>query len=465
MERRISLRPRADGTARHPLATLATWMIDASGYPGAMSGAPDPMDALAEEIVAGRCVAFVGAGFSAAVCRQWGELLAAVASDAKTAEARAHVEALVAEGTARAYEMAAQILEDAFKNDPTADLLRALRRHTRRRDVSRADEALMAKRRTLLTEMPFAAILTTNFDDELHGEVLDSDTYASLLRDSGSRWLERRFWNRKSQVLKLHGDLHRGTGVTLSRRGYRTRLYSEPGYLHVLRSVLLTKTVLFLGFSFTDEYLNELRSEVLAYLAPEGNTPRYAYALLKDVPPAMRTHFRDHEAMHVFDYANENAADHRGFDEFLEQLHAKTNPAKIMGARLANKRILWVDPSIDRNARGRDYLAEATRGLCTIDLAVAPEQALGALGAAESTYDLVITRWGHHPRRASDATSLLEEMRRRDVRVPVVVFASGDHADENREAALRLGALEYTSRWDTLFAVIDRRFADPSAAR
>ena len=65
--------------------------------------------------------------------------------------------------------------------------------------------------------------------------------------------------------------------------------------------MLLTKTVLFIGFSFTDEYLNELRSEVLAYLAPEGKTPRFAYALLSDVPPAMRTHFRDHEAMHVFD--------------------------------------------------------------------------------------------------------------------------------------------------------------------
>lgn len=43
--------------------------------------------------------------------------------------------------------------------------------------------------------------------------------------------------------------------------------------------------------------------------------------------------------------------------------------------------------------------------------------------------------------------------------MPVVVFASGDHAEENREAALRLGALEYTFTWDGLYAVIDRRFA------
>ena len=421
-------------------------------------GGIDPMDALASEVIAGRCVAFVGAGFSAAVCRLWSALLAAVATEVKSAEVRAHVEALLAEKNARAYEMAAQILEDAFKNSPTDDLLQALRRHTRRSDVSTADQQRMDRRRALLTEIPFAAILTTNFDDELKGEVLDGSTYATLLRDSGARWVERRFWDRCSSVLKLHGDLHRGNGVTLSRRGYRTRLYGEPGYLHVLRSVLLTKTVLFLGFSFTDEYLNELRSEVLAYLAPEGKTPRYAYALLEDVPPAMLTHFRDHEAMHVFGYGVPGDTEHRGFDTFLAALHARTNPAALMGRRLENRRILWVDPSTDRNARGRKYLEEATRNLCTIDLAHTPDEALVALTTG-APYDLVITRWGHHPQRPADGATLLEQMRQRDVRVPVVVFASGDHAEENREAALRLGALEYTFTWDALYAVIDRRFA------
>lgn len=178
----------------------------------------------------------------------------------------------------------------------------------------------------------------------------------------------------------------------------------------------------------------------------------------------MGNHYRDHEAMHVFAYETQDNRDHSGFDDFLSRLHAKTSPAAIMGQRLAKKRILWVDPSKDRNAKGRKYLEEATRGLCAIDLAESPDEAIGQLTAA-AAYDLVITRWGHHPRRAADAAALLEMMRKHDVRVPAVVFASGDHAGDNREAALRLGALEYTSDWDTLFAVIDRRFSGPSAAR
>jgi hypothetical protein len=56
-------------------------------------------------------------------------------------------------------------------------------------------------------------------------------------------------------------------------------------------------------------------------------------------------------------------------------------------------------------------------------------------------------------------------MRRADRRAPVVVFSSGAFARENREVALRLGALEYTSHWETLFEVIDRRFGPPPLAK
>jgi hypothetical protein len=52
-------------------------------------------------------------------------------------------------------------------------------------------------------------------------------------------------------------------------------------------------------------------------------------------------------------------------------------------------------------------------------------------------------------------------MRQAHRRVPVVLFSSGDFAERNREVALRLGALEYTSQWETLFEVIDRRFGPP----
>ncbi len=419
------------------------------------------VDRLVEEIRSGRCVAFVGAGFSAPVCRRWPELLRAIANDAADEQVRAEVEALLARGTGRDHEVAAQILEDAFARHETARLLDVVRRHTRRSDVRADDDARMKRRRDLLLGIPFAAILTTNFDDVLHGRVLDRETYGELVRQADRRWLETRFWRKAgpAPVLKLHGDLRGETGITLSRRGYRTRLYAEPGYLAVLRSVFLTKTLLFIGFSFSDEYLNELRSEALAYVGQESRTPTLAYAVVPDMPEAICAHYERHEGVRVLTYDSRGGADHHSVDELLAALHARTHPAKVMGPRLSRKRILWVDPNDRNNAKGRAYLDDAAEGLCTIELAASPEQAVARL--MSGTYDLVITRWGHDEGREPDAVRLLDAMRRKDARVPLVVFASGAHAAENRETALRMGALEYTSDWDTLFEVIDRRFGPP----
>jgi hypothetical protein len=423
-------------------------------------------DDLVAETRAGRCVAFIGAGFTSPVCRRWSELLSHIAADAPDAGVRDQVDALLQR---REYEIAAQVLEDAFAHDDTAKLLELVRRHTPKPSPTPEERAAMERRKQLLKEIPFAAILTTNFDEELPGSVLDRETYSALVRDADRSLLARRFWIRpehdqgRSPILKLHGDLRGDKGITLSRRGYRTRLYSEPGYLNVLRTVFMTKTLLFIGFSFNDAYLNELRSEALAYIGKGADTPTVAYAVLADVHPSVQSHYAKHEGIHVFHYDSKDNTDHGYVDDFLARFHAQTSPAKVMGPRLEGRRILWVDPNDHHNWRGAAYLHDAARGLCTIDLAKSPESALERLETSE--YDLVISRWGHQHAGPSDAIRLLEGMRRADRRAPVVVFSSGAFARENREVALRLGALEYTSHWETLFEVIDRRFGPPPLAK
>lgn len=422
---------------------------------------------LVEETRAGRCIAFVGAGFTSPVCRRWSELLQSIAAELPEAGPRAEVATLLQRGE---YEIAAQVLEDAFSRDATARLLDLVRRHTPKPSPTGEERARMDRRKQLLKEIPFGAILTTNFDEELPGSVLDRATYSALLRDADRSVMARRFWLRpeqrehgRSPILKLHGDLRGDRGITLSRRGYRTRLYSEPGYLNVLRTVFMTKTLLFIGFSFNDAYLNELRSEALAYIGGAGGTPTVAYAVLADMHPSVQSHYAKHEGMHVFHYDSRNNTTHEYVDEFLARFHAETSPAMVMGPRLEGKRILWVDPNDHHNWRGAAYLNEAARGLLTIELAKSPERALERLESER--YDLVISRWGHQHAGPSDAVRLLEGLRQSDRRVPVVVFSSGAFASANREVALQLGALEYTSDWEVLFEVIDRRFGPPPRAR
>jgi hypothetical protein len=59
----------------------------------------------------------------------------------------------------------------------------------------------------------------------------------------------------------------------LSRTGYKRLQYETPGLKMFVTSAMATHTVLYIGFSFTDDYLNEFRAEVLKMLRPAPRLP------------------------------------------------------------------------------------------------------------------------------------------------------------------------------------------------
>jgi hypothetical protein len=89
-------------------------------------------------------------------------------------------------------------------------------------------------------------------------------------------------------VLKIHGCVHHPESIVLSRNAYVTHHYyydcalvlvitvlrykrlkhETPGYKMFLTTAMATSTMLYIGFSFTDDYLNDFRAEVLSMLRP-----------------------------------------------------------------------------------------------------------------------------------------------------------------------------------------------------
>lgn len=64
----------------------------------------------------------------------------------------------------------------------------------------------------------------------------------------------------------------------VTRRGYRQLLHATSGYNDFLQSVMASCTVLYLGFSFTDHYLNDLRSSVLSMMEGRSTAAKGAHA-------------------------------------------------------------------------------------------------------------------------------------------------------------------------------------------
>ncbi len=414
---------------------------------------------LVDAVLAGRCVAFVGAGFSATVVPTWERLLELVAEQEDVSEAdRASMRELFVAGGQLANEAAAQFLVERMGADRFQARLIEL--------VARPGDSVRQERRVHhLLGVPFRGVLTTNFDGVLEGVVPGREAYRQILRpEGGSGWYQERYWHGKGpSVVKLHGDaLSDPESIVLTRRDYRARLYGESAYATFLRAVFASNTMLFLGCSFNDPYLNELRSEILALLDQRDVDDPLAYAVIPDQPDARVGFFRQHEGMQLLTYTTEAHPDHAPFDGFLERLYKQTSPLFHLGRLLGGRRILWLDPYPGSTEEGIELLrraaglAEAGFSLREVaDLAAAT----GALQEAEEQgdpFDLVISHWGHGEGALSKAEQLLASMRTEGVGVPVIVFASGDYADDNKRRALRAGAIHYCYRWSSLF----RRLAD-----
>lgn len=417
-------------------------------------------DELVERIAKDNVIAFVGAGFSIpASGMTWLRLLQTLA--ATDPETRAVATLLAGERpTHAAFEAAAQMLQDAWSPEELR----------RRLDAALTPSAplprVMEDRLTWLRGIPFEAVFTTNFDRLLVGSVATPEAFGDLLRGARRRWWESRYWERGAAgapVIKLHGDLAaQDPKLVFTRRDYRQRLYLDPTYAGFLRSVLATRTVLYLGFSFTDAYLNELRSETLAMLGFERGAPPTAYAVMADVPRELAAYSRDHEGIHIFSYPTADDPAHRGLDHFLEALHARARPGAKLGALLAGRRILWLDPHPDNNDFGRAFLADASGDAgCTIVAATTWQEAMARV-EAEPPFDLILTHWGEDQatRRAgspcANAERLLEELSTSDARAPVIVFASHVRMTERKRRALRAGAVAYAFAWERLFEEMER---------
>ena len=152
----------------------------------------------------------------------------------------------------------------------------------------------------------------------------------------------------------------------MTRTGYRKLLHNTPGYGLFVSSLLSTFTVLYMGFSFSDGYLNELRGEVLSMLfgppsaaldtaaavataeeardlfrpggAQEGDMRIIGYAIINDKKPEEKAFFKRHEGVEILTWDTESAEGFAGLENYLQAIKEQTSFAYRVGKALAGKR-------------------------------------------------------------------------------------------------------------------------------
>jgi hypothetical protein len=146
----------------------------------------------------------------------------------------------------------------------------------------------------------------------------------------------------------------------------------------------------------------------------------------------------------------------------LQELHDATTTLGRFGALLYGRRILWVDP----NPHGAEGIISMTKTAAqagrtkppAIEKVDTPDEALDRMATSSWPFDLVVTHWGQPATGAAPGRQLLEGMRRRDLRVPVIVYDIDPFVDETKPQALMLGAQAYCWGFDRLCEEIVRIF-------
>lgn len=340
----------------------------------------------------------------------------------------------------------------------------------------------MERRLECLKGIPFAAIFTTNFDNLLSGvDPQSTEAFgrlaATVLREKKSefqRLQEIAFSSLSSgstPVFRLHGDVSReGSELVCTREGYRRMLHGATRYSDFVRTLLATHVVLFLGFSFTDNYLNKLRSEVISLFAQQHGRP-LAYALLPDVPHVKRSALLKHDGLEVINFDTRGGTDFSGFTSTLQQLHAGTNPTVSIGRVLHQRHVLWLHTNWASSRDTRcvhDYLERATalaQGVdaptCTFRVMASAAEAVHAVRegaeARGTRVDAVISIFDSRVQASAGeeigaATfELLRALRAVPEAPPVLIFGCGGEDEEEarivrerRSRCVREGARGYT---------------------
>ncbi|MEV0357752.1 SIR2 family protein [Nocardia sp. NPDC050697] len=199
----------------------------------------DLVDAFGEAVSVGNGALFIGAGLSvAAGLPTWSQLL-------KPLQDRAEVP------NHHDYPLVAEYLANDKKNVGTE----ALREHILEVIAQKIEPTDGHK---LLAHIPVKEIWTTNYD-ELIENACDENTFVAKTDDD-----IRKIGTLNRTIVKMHGSVSAEPGPewaelpVITRSDYEQYEFRRPRTWALLRAAYLSKTFLFLGFSFTDPNIDIL---------------------------------------------------------------------------------------------------------------------------------------------------------------------------------------------------------------
>lgn len=115
-----------------------------------------------------------------------------------------------------------------------------------------------------LTRLPISTYWTTNYDELLEEGLKANNRKADVKTTQDS--LANNIYDRDAVVYKMHGDVRCPANTVLTKDDYETYNNQRPLFTTALQGDLISKTFLFIGFSFEDPNLDYILSRIRVLL-------------------------------------------------------------------------------------------------------------------------------------------------------------------------------------------------------
>ena len=153
----------------------------------------------------------------------------------------------------------------------------------------------VTKNHEIIARLPVATIWTTNFDQLLEDSLRSAGRNVDVkVRDKDIATHKK---GRDVVLYKMHGDMARPDEVVICKDDYERYAKSHPIFQSTLEGELLSRTFLFLGFSFSDPNLDYMLGHLRSLLE---DSKREHYAILRRA--RLNWHVEKGEAQRRYEY-------------------------------------------------------------------------------------------------------------------------------------------------------------------
>lgn len=132
----------------------------------------------------------------------------------------------------------------------------------------------------ILSRLPITSYWTTNYDDLIEKSLQQAGKVADVKHTKDH--MVRTVPNRDAVVYKMHGDSANPNDAVIAKDDYETYLQKRGPYITALAGELVSKTFLFLGFSFSDPNMDHVLSRIRSEL---GDSQKTHYCILRKEQP------------------------------------------------------------------------------------------------------------------------------------------------------------------------------------